>query len=121
MAAGATRNARELGRRISYHELADVYLYVDATLEGRTAGTFSDDLISRLLPCGNRSGFRIESGCVEPADRLPSQRQAIRAVDDNYPLRYETYHGIAGTIRKYRKTIPVAEVYVRSDSCAAQE
>jgi hypothetical protein len=47
------------GRRIPFDQLADADLYVDAIYEGGSAGTFADDPISRLLPCGNRGGFRV--------------------------------------------------------------
>jgi len=51
--------AAALGKRIAFANLADADLYVDAIYEGGTAGTFGDDPISRLLPCGNRGGFRV--------------------------------------------------------------
>ena len=54
-----TSTERAPGRRIPFDQLADADLYVDAIYEGGTAGTFGDDPISRLLPCGNRGGFRV--------------------------------------------------------------
>src|SRR4051795_5789743 len=55
-----------IGKRIPFTDLADADLYVDAAYEGGTAGTFGDDPISRLIPCGNRGGFRV---VTRPSDR----------------------------------------------------
>lgn len=33
-------------------------MIVDATYEGGTVGTFADDPLAKLLPCGNQGGFR---------------------------------------------------------------
>jgi hypothetical protein len=62
--------AGALGRRIAFAELADADLYVDAIYEGGTAGTFGDDPISLLIPCGNRGGFRV-------ANRSGERRHAL--------------------------------------------
>lgn len=60
-----TSTERAPGRRIPFDQLADADLYVDAIYEGGTAGTFGDDPISRLLPCGNRGGFRVATRANE--------------------------------------------------------
>src|SRR5438552_144798 len=65
-----TSTSRTPGRRIPFSELADADLYVDATYEGGTAGTFGDDPISLLIPCGNRGGFRV-------ANRSGERRHAL--------------------------------------------
>lgn len=67
-ATGTATNTRAPGpgRRVPFDQLAGADLYVDATYEGGTAGTFGDDPISRLLPCGNRGGFRV---ATRPSDR----------------------------------------------------
>src|SRR5207249_11055292 len=52
-------NSMDQGARLfSFDELPSADLIVDAAYAGGRAGTYGDDPISRLLPVGNRGGFR---------------------------------------------------------------
>ncbi len=46
--------------RFTFEQLAEADLRVDAIYEGGTKGNASDDPMARLLPCGNRGGFRFK-------------------------------------------------------------
>lgn len=72
-ATSTTARGVGAGRKIPFDKLAEADLYVDATYEGGRAGTFGDDPISRLLPCGNRGGFRV-------ATRASDRRHALVAI-----------------------------------------
>lgn len=66
----ATHRAHGAAKRIAFDQLAGADLYIDAIYEGGTAGTFGDDPISHLVPCGNRGGFRVVTRTGDRAHAL---------------------------------------------------
>jgi hypothetical protein len=66
LAPSTTQRTGSSAKKIAFGDLAGADLYVDAIYKGGTAGTFGDDPLSRLLPCGNRGGFRVAS---RPGDK----------------------------------------------------